>query len=146
MIKGKLNITRVSSTKGGDFIRIVIEDDTARVRAIQCDVSLEAFAKALTGQGMLPCDFEVPAPELVGTIGENKVEKVVLDQRYSSPGKEEAERKALEPYCVDGWYPRRGDISNHHYTKSNKDGTVTVTVVFFRNVRQDGTPVILDAE
>lgn len=43
--------------------------------------------------------------------------------------------QALAPFCVDGWWPRQGDITNHHCSFS-ANGQDYQQVVFFRNVQK----------
>lgn len=124
-MNGHSSISRTTKSQGSDSIRFRMEDDTSGVTFLEVEMSLEDFARILTGQGHIPCTFELYAQN-VGKTRETKTEIVPLENRYFATDKERQE--ALKPFEVDGWEARQGDISNHHnYT--NSDG---VKVVFMR--------------
>ncbi len=123
-MKGQMSINRVSSNPS--FIRLEIEDDVSGTRFLQVGISLENFARMLTGSNYLDCDFELHTQN-VGRTRESKTEIVPLEDKYFAT--DEQRHKALAPFEVDGWKARSDDISNHHnYTDKG------IRVVFTRFV------------
>ncbi len=125
-MKGHLSISRTSSSRGPDTIRFRMEDDSSGVTFIEAELSLEDFAKVLTGLGHVSCNFELHAQN-VGKTREVKSEIVPLEDKYRAT--DEQRQEALKPFEVDGWKARERDISNHH-NYSDKG----VKVVFTRFV------------
>jgi hypothetical protein len=142
-IKGSISISLMHGRDNERPIEIRVTDEVARVRAITVSMTLEQFAQAITGHGHCECIIEhFSDGGLVGTVGENKEENVPVptfdDQRKNKNWK----AKALKPFRIDGWHEREGDIDNYthrHFFDGKQDFQ---RVVFFRNVRKDGTPVI----
>ena len=132
-LKGKLSVSKVY---GGDahVMRISLDDEVARCRAVEIEVGMLAFVEALTGSGYQPCDFDWNDSGRVGTIGENKEELVPVPDWQSRP--DNWIDVALAPFRVDGWRERNGDIENHH-RHSRKGDQEYQKVVFFRNVPKE---------
>lgn len=130
--KGRLNICRMSN--GTEHrMRIEVIDTCSRVHFLRAELSMEEFAMALTAMGDIPCEFVLVHPELVGSIAENKEERVPYPRGYVERDSVAEKRQiaaALKPFEIDGWSGREEDLRNGHRT--NRDGTQTVT--FFRHV------------
>ncbi len=129
-MNGKITISRMTSSKTGDTIRIRMEDDLSSITFLEAEMSLEDFALALTGQGDIDCTFELQGVRNVGKTLENKVELVPLANPYHAAAWERLD--ALKPFEVDGWTARYSDIENHH--RYQKD---TVSVTFSRFVDKE---------
>lgn len=149
-IKGHITISRTSGTRRGDDVRICIEDHNAGVVACEVKMTLENFAKAITNQGFIDCVVEFNDSGKVGTQRENKTELVPVPEKRSYDNREGWQEKSLAPFLVDGWYPRSGDINNHHRQRRDENGNTFQEVVFFRNVpkqkRLDPDANVVDAE
>ncbi len=136
---GRVIITRVQSTEEPfEFMSIRVDDEDARTTAFDVKMSLEEFTRALTSM-YADCDIEVFDLDKLGTVGENKTEKIhVPENIYLDKRKyKEALQDLLKPYRVDGWHERQGDITNPHcYSTKEEDGVRMnyCKVVFFRNV------------
>ena len=126
-MNGKITISRTTSSKTGNSIRIRMEDDSSSITFLEAEMNLEDFALALTGQGYIDCQFELMGIHNVGKVRETKTELVPLDNPYMATAAERL--SALKPFEVDGWTARRSDIENHHRYLNN-----TVTVTFSRFV------------
>lgn len=143
-LTGKISIARTRN----DAIWIRVEDEISQMRVIEVEMTPEVFGNVVTGLGYQPCEFDFNDSGLVGMKAENKTEIVTLPPGESPYGMSEGrEREILSPYCVDGWRPRWGDLSNGHNIvrpkKGEKDDGVTrMAVVFFRHVDpMTGKPV-----
>lgn len=156
MLDGRISISRPNRSSGVETINIEITDETSRTRFLEVEIDMADFARALTGLSYVPIKFDLVRSDLVGTLKENKTEVIVVPRSlcYNSDDKIDYVRKMfLEPYEKEGWYARDGleSFSNSHNYLSDKEtakrGIVigpnekAVEVVFFRNVRVDGTPV-----
>ena len=130
-LDGKLSISRRT---GGDSSSINIEfiDDLSGTLMAKADISMENFAKAVTGQGYLPCEVMFNDSGIVGKTREHKYE---LIPRYDSGScdistmVEWYKHRILPTYEIDGWKCRESDLTNHH----NYDGK-KVKVLFERYV------------
>lgn len=126
----RVSIGRSQSTTEGECIHIRVEDYDARICFLEMEMSCEEFARAITGMGYTKAEAIVNGLDLVGTVGENKTEKILVPEY---PHKEDPE-EYLPQYEVDGWHGLRADFKNPHRWHKNPDGTYSVTVAFFRNV------------
>jgi len=123
-LPGTLCISRTSSTHDADEIEIRFIDEESHVQFATFHISLENFAKALTGLGYVEGKIEYRGLNRVGKISESKTELV-----HCKPyGDDKAKYKALAEFEVDGWKARKGDIDNHHHYTPHG-----VRVVFFRH-------------
>jgi hypothetical protein len=125
-MNGKITISRTTSNREPDFIRLRIEDDSSGVNFLDIRMSLENFAKVITGFGYIDCEFELYAQN-VGMTSESKTEIVPLKDKYFAT--DEQRQEALKPFEIDGWKARQSDIKNHH-NYSNEG----IKVVFTRFV------------
>ena len=142
-LPGKVTISRTTSSVGPDTIRIEIVDQGSGISFVNAIMSLEDFARAVTGYGWQPAELEVRGLERVGMILETKTEQVPYDGPYFKPETLELApqiAEALKPFEVDGWKGDKSDLVNPHKgTRSNVYKRRTQSVNFRRWVpRQEG--------
>ncbi len=137
-VKGRIIISRNQSNRTpSEFMSICVEDEDARTRAFTVTLSLERFMRALTSTSS-ECEIETYDLDLLGTVGENKTERIpVFDGSLYHMTDEEREA-LVAPYRVDGWHERPGDIKNsHNYGATSPGGDKDIqhfcNVVFYRN-------------
>lgn len=118
-----------------DRVVIRIEDDTSGVIFFEAELTPAAWARCTVGNTAADIEFTLENTDLIGTKSENKTEFVPII--FGKDGKENKE-VSLATFEVDGWKARSGDFGNHH-RGSHRNG---YSVVFFRHVRPDGTPVL----
>ena len=129
-MNGKITISRTTSSKTGNTIRIKMEDDSSSITFLEAEMRLEDFALALTGMGYIDCNFKLHGVENIGKVLETKVELVPLANPYRATDDEQV--LALKSFEVDGWTARTQDMKNHH--RYQKDA---VTVSFSRFVDKE---------
>lgn len=115
-MKGRITISKVHNcSTREDTIHISIEDELSSIEFVRAEMSLEDFAKAITGQGLMPVEFELRGLKNVGKRLETKTELVYIS---SSPeevsSSDQAIREAISEYETDGWIGRDSDAKNHH--------------------------------
>jgi len=126
-LPGKVTISRTTSSLGPDTIRIGITDQGSGIVFVNAIMSLEDFARAVTGFGYQSAELEVRGLHKVGTILETKTEQVLYTGPHFRSGSLEMApeiAEALTPYEVDGWVGDRSDLVNPH--KRAKNGTQSV--------------------
>ena len=110
-LKGSILIGKVSSNKEPyHYMHIQIRDEESGCIVVELEMSMEAFAKSITG-GNSPCD--IPFFNDSGNIGkihEYKEEVVPLGFQYT----EDEKTDAIAIFEVDGWKGRREDLGNMH--------------------------------
>ena len=123
-LKGTLSINRIND--GGDgYIEISFKDTNSHIEFVKAKISFENFTKAITGQGMIPMEFEVRNLAEVGKIKESK-ELVFLVSDFMG-GRDEAENYCQE-YADKGWtasgyYSSQNSIRKHDDKKYYAHGT-----------------------
>lgn len=134
MLKGQISIFHPRGTDC-DYIQIEVVDALSRTHFLQVRLSCEDFAKAITGQNLLPCRFELRAQH-VGMIVEHKVVKVfVPDGDFSD--REIIARRAVLVHEKDGWSGRVDDALNHHKLAGGRvEGGAFYNVIFSRYVKE----------
>lgn len=107
-MKGRVSISRVSSNMSEDFMAIDIEDSSSGLTIVRTEMSLENFAKVITGQGNMECELRrMPSAyttERYGMKAETKT--VLLDNISRYHDKEilkDKIKEAVGPHLVDGW-------------------------------------------
>jgi hypothetical protein len=83
-----------------DFVNIAIEDDASKIQFLEVQVKLADFARALTGQGFIPMEFQQRGLPYVGMRKEVKPLVFGVPDFYDSKGYAE---KACHNYVEDGW-------------------------------------------
>ena len=127
-LPGKITISRpIDSHAASEYISITIQDRLSHNRVVEVRVPLDNFSKALTGQGYLDCELKYPDQSRIGK--KNEVKKEFVPFHEYNPTEEQL-TSALEPFEVDGWKGRRGDLTNHH-KYAVKDGDVKGQWVVF---------------
>ena len=133
MEKGKITISLPSVGPDRHYVEVELIDDKSGTHFLRVRIPIATWTLATIGSmGYSECEFELHAAN-VGRTNQNKTERVfVPGSRYSD--KKEVAAKALEPYEVDGWVARAGDITNHNNIVSYAEAGATYKVVFFRFV------------
>lgn len=134
-MNGQITISRPQRSDDRKYIQIEFHDGSSGVNFLTVRVDLADFAETLTGLARNPCEFEL-RPELVGKIHQHKEEFVPCKERYVSNESDRAiiAAEALEPFEVDGWKGRAGDLFNPH--RRNQEGA---RVTFVRYVEPSGS-------
>lgn len=99
-MKGKITISRVSGGNTNGHINITIEDAESNIQFFDGDMSFEDFAKAVTGQGYLPIEFQARNLTNVGKRRETKPLVFEVPNRYSC--REWAEANCQQ-FADEGW-------------------------------------------
>jgi hypothetical protein len=122
LYQGKLSIARFTP---GDTIHIELEDATSGTRVVDITIDAKSLALALTGLGLLDCQFEHNG-KYVGY--QREVKELVVYKPHVMDLNDDEKAALLEPYQVDGWIARQSDLGNHHrLTKDRKGYMVTFT-------------------
>lgn len=103
-LKGKVSIHHRMSNFDDPFpIEIELEDELSGAHFLYIQMSLEDFAKAITGQSCVPCEFNC-VPTLVGKRHEHKEAWIPAPGLFLR-GEEwkKAYLEAVKPLEVDGW-------------------------------------------
>lgn len=124
-LPGKLTISHPSGG-GGDYIEIRVEDATSGTPFLALQVSLEAFANAITGRASQDCTLELRGLDNLGKRREVKHERVPYTRVYGAYA-QLAKAKALAPFEVDGWRGHASDLGNHHKGSDATGYTVSFT-------------------
>jgi hypothetical protein len=125
---------RISCSRNNhDEIHIELEDVLSGCIVVEAKLDLETFAKLVTGQGFLPCEFKYfEAP--IGMKREGKYELVpVPPSAYMFEKNPLVYTQWLAPFMDGGWKPYVPDLFNHHNTVT-KDGQTYQRVGFSRHV------------
>lgn len=129
----KVSINRSSGWDEAHPIRFEINDATSHCRVLEFKMSLEDFARAVTGLSYVPAFGEVFDDNPIGCTSEHKEELVPRPRSY---GKDKAKAaELLAPFEVDGWKARNDDIFNPHRWV----GDDRVAVSFTRYINPDGS-------
>lgn len=131
-LKGSLIMSRPSYSDGREAMSIRLTDEDAGVGVVEIEMSHPEFVKALTSSNG-ECEFEFNDTGTVGKLRERKQEIVVLPEGSSfydltSKGKAEI----LGRLAVDGWRPRKDDLTNRHRQTKTADGRDQVSVTCVR--------------
>lgn len=136
--KGRLRIFQSSGARYGEVnpVTIRVEDEASGTLFFEAEIEAADVARVLIGNQEAEIKFVLERVDLIGSTRETKTEcvPIVLD----SKGRED-KAASIKPFEVDGWSARSGDFGNHHRGGSHKG---EYSVVFFRHLRADGTPVL----
>lgn len=114
--RAQVSIGRVTSNTEDPYILLTLEDKDACVEFLEVKMSLDDFARTLTGQGCVEGVGILRNVRAVGT--RHEVKRVVVP--YTAPLiRDEAQLRiakdeALKEFEVEGWTGHRGDLGNHH--------------------------------
>jgi len=111
-LQGDISIGRVHSNIEKDFIEITLTDKNSHCHVVKVKVSLEAFAKAITGLYGQECSFDFYDSGMVGKYKEYKKEKVLLPN-FKYGVDDDTVKAALVKYDIDGWKSSVYDAKNH---------------------------------
>jgi len=116
---GAITITRQTGSRAERRpIRITLYDALSGTNVAEFEMSLRAFAEALTGLGRVGGLLHVGSNVVVGMRREIKTANVDITglNIYSCDLAERHERlrTLLLPWCVDGWTARAEDVANTH--------------------------------
>jgi hypothetical protein len=137
-LKGSISIKHPHFSDGRQLIHIELIDEKSACPAIEVHLGLADFADALTGRGLVECDFDFNNSGVIGMVYEHKEELVPIPEMlFRDDDKRIAE--VLAPFEVDGWKGRTRDLVNHH-CHSRKGTQNYASVVFTRHVpAKEGT-------
>jgi len=142
MLKGKITISTPSGTDHGkriDYVQITLEDELSHTRFLRIAMNYGDLARAITGHGMIPCEFELHADK-VGLVHEHKREKVFIPNGAIGAGSTQKERAtwAVQALETDGWMGRVRDALNHRRVSKREDHGCWRSVSFDRYVEKKG--------
>lgn len=129
MLKGKISITRPSYGDHRQKIAIGVTDSGSHIQFLELQIDLDDFTKAVTGQGMIPIEFEVRGLENVGRNYESEYFDFPLPKgtRYAD---KKAAIKELRKVTPEGWK------SSEHFSSQDsfysKDGVEWAHTYIFR--------------
>lgn len=102
-IDGKVTIHRIHG--GRECIEIEFTDAQSGVKFANAELSLEKFADALTGRGMVECTIDVRGLEKVGKVMHVKSIKFPLLDLAPDTDKKAAACEEAARICPEGWTP-----------------------------------------
>lgn len=131
-MKGTISIYRfVVGTE--HKIGIDIEDSGSNTGFLNIRMDLDDFARAVTGQSYIDCDFELRGLEKVGTKHKHKREYIHAEHRRFS---DEEAKSIVAPYEINGWVARLSNLNNPHFWEK-LNGKPVISVIFERYVSSD---------
>lgn len=113
-IHASISISRIHSNHEPDCIHIRVEDETSGCMILDLEMSLAAFAQALTGLSGMKCEGVLYKDAPVGKQRQVKEELVSRPKKVTLENQEAVAAKAFAPFEVDGWQGRVSDLFNHH--------------------------------
>lgn len=129
--KGRIRMSRYSGS--GQGIHVEIIDEVSRIHFLDGEMTLAAFADLLTNHEA-EIEFELRGIDLVGMKREHKTVEVPCPNSTFRLTPEQC-AEILEPYEVDGWKGRPGDLNNmHNKVTGTGKGKSRYRVVFVRHV------------
>ena len=117
-LEGKISILAHHGNNSG--IEIEIEDNASGIRICTAEISMEAFAQAVTGLSSCPCNITLYQSENIGKKLEVKDE--LIPYPYSNSEFEKVIKDLVEPYEIDGWKADSyytGSYNHHQHNYSN---------------------------
>lgn len=100
-----------------DEVRIELTDRDSGMQFFRGSMTLEDFARAVTGQPEVPCQSVlIRGLDRLGLVQEVKTERVGVTKGYAYSSKDFAadHRTWCAPYEVDGWQADIDERFNHH--------------------------------
>jgi hypothetical protein len=124
-MKGSIAISRFVNYDGKYPIRITVEDDDAVINFVEINMTLEDFANALMGSGMMDCEIVVRNLENVGKKREQDTiifEMPKSDHLVYGDDRKEIAKKLAQDACPNGWGVSESFSSqNSFFSKGGKD-------------------------
>lgn len=139
-LKAHLRIGRPSRSDQRETIDIQIIDQISGTQFCELEISLDDFARCLTGLHITNVDMELRWLERIGKIHEHKTELVQFPMLFNEQKTEKQRKKdALKPFEIEGWKGHEPDLGNGH--RGDSRGGYRVT--FHRHVDPEtGKPVL----
>lgn len=131
-MKGNITLTRPYGDDA-DYIEIQIEDSSSGIHFLSARIGYADFAKLLTGQGYMPCEFELRGIENVGKVTEIKTESVYVPRGDYTSRQQRAETAVAE-FEENGWTGRVSNAMNQHNRISGNAEGEWYTVSYYRFV------------
>jgi hypothetical protein len=104
---GKITITRTYSSDNTRPVHIEVVDENSRIHVIEVRMSLEAFSRAVLGQGHIECEL-VGNPEQMSNFGSDRelvdvrIDLAEHKEKNLSELKDLMTRKVAS-FLLDGW-------------------------------------------
>ena len=117
-----------SAERKNDYITISLEDITSTCEFVTLKLSLTNFALALTGQSLIPMEFEVAGLENIGKTFQHKYINLPLIFKAS---KEQIDL-LISKHEIDGWIGERTNYTNYHYWNRDNSEHQTVKILYHR--------------
>lgn len=137
-LNGKITISRVSQSDGGQFMNIELSDCLSGIRMLSVEMTMQDFAEAITGLGYRECTHSVNVSNLdkIGKKLEIKSVPILFDGQPPLGDKFfDYMSRLVKPYEVDGWTVDDYDIKSRNYHRNcAMDGRPAYTVSFRRYV------------
>jgi hypothetical protein len=127
MSKARVTISKLIG-RNDSKMRLEIEDEISGITFVSVELTLENFAKAITGMAMVEGEMRVGELELVGKKREMKKETVSVENVNL---KYEELVKLAAPFEIDGWQNLLHKGSRFDVTQ-NKKGEMSYTIPFVR--------------
>ena len=108
----RISIGRVTSNVESDYINISIYDNNSSLYILDIKLSLEEFAKTLTGMAHVMCQAEYNDSENIGKIRQIKEVVVKIKHEDYAAIEHEKFKQAVAHLETDGW------TANHHEYKT----------------------------
>lgn len=122
-MKGKITISRYLNSDNESPIHINVQENDSLIEFVDISMTLEDFARALTGSGYIDCGLTFRGLDKIGKVREHKVEPIYTGEQYNFT-KEQA-KALIEPFEIDGWIGDEKDLQNfHNQTKDGKHRNV----------------------
>lgn len=119
-----------------DYYAIEVQDGKSGVEFLSLRLSLEDFARTLSGQHV-DCEFEL-RPENVGRICETRIVHVfVPDNWTNTEGRRERAKQCVDVFNADGWVGRVSDAMNHHHLIERRNNGSVYAVMYTRFVNEE---------
>lgn len=129
-----LTLTRRTGNDGTQgYVNLRFEDAGSHIVFADGEMSLESFARALLGEGCIPCIVRVNPNAPIGKTRQVKEEWVEVPERTFMAQKDlEAAQLAVKPFETDGWQaPRPIEMFQRERRRSAMNENVA-RVIFHR--------------
>ena len=103
-MKGKITISRVSSSDRDDYVWISVVDEKSGEHFVEVEMGLLEFANALTGYGFVDCEFVLRGTDKVGMIRETKTELIEIGRRRVTNEVGSARARGNYAHPAEGFY------------------------------------------
>lgn len=102
-IPGKLTISRIYGGLRDNTIEVRMQDPLSVTEFVTAELSLEDFAKAVTGQGFVDCTLELHGLDRVGKKRETKPLEFTFVSNRNYKGVREEAKELCQSFADDGW-------------------------------------------